>query len=103
MFRVRRITATSSYLKNYFLLTRLADPVLDADPPAIDDVESCLACDSTAFYVGELDGKPIGTVNVFKEAPYNWFSLKHFLNRSESSGDSRVESSRSGEILKNFT
>ena len=38
----------------------------------------------------------------FKEAPYNWFSLKHFLYRSESSGDSRVESSRSGEIFKNY-
>ena len=38
-----------------------------------------------------------------KEAPYSWFSLKHFLNRSESSRDSRVESSRSGEIFKNKT
>ena len=36
-----------------------------------------------------------------KEAPYSWFSLKHFLYRSESSRDSRVESSRSGEIFKN--
>ena len=37
-----------------------------------------------------------------KEAPYSWFSLKHFLYRSESSRDSRVESSRSGEIFKNY-
>ena len=38
-----------------------------------------------------------------KEAPYSWFSLKHFSYRSESSRDSRVESSRSGdEILKNY-
>ena len=35
-----------------------------------------------------------------KEAPYSWFSSKHFLYRSESSRDSRVETSRSGEILK---
>ena len=37
-----------------------------------------------------------------KEAPYSWFSLKHFLYTSESSRDLRVESSRSGEILKNY-
>ena len=53
----------STHLKNYFLQTRLADAVLDADPPAFDDVECCLACDSTAFY---LDGKPIGTICVFR-------------------------------------
>ena len=41
-------------------------------------------------------------VNDIKEAPYSWFSLKHFLYRSESSRDSRVESSRSGEIFKNY-
>ena len=35
-----------------------------------------------------------------KEAPYSWFSLKHFLYRSETSRDSRVESSSSGVILK---
>ena len=63
MFRVIRITAMSTHLKNYFLQTRLADAVLDADPPAFDDVECCLACDSTAFY---LDGKPIGTICVFR-------------------------------------
>ena len=39
---------------------------------------------------------------IFKEAPYSWFSLKHFLYRSESSRDSRVESSKSGEIFKNY-
>ena len=39
---------------------------------------------------------------VSKEAPYSWFSLKHFSYRSESSRDSRVECSRSGEILKNY-
>ena len=39
---------------------------------------------------------------LLKEAPYSWFSLKHFLYRSESSRDSRVESSRSGEIFKNY-
>ena len=37
-----------------------------------------------------------------KEAPYSWFSLKHFSYRSESSRDSSVECSRSGEILKNY-
>ena len=37
-----------------------------------------------------------------KEAPYSWFSLKHFSYRSESSRDSRVESSTSGEIFKNY-
>ena len=45
------------------------------------------------------DGK---SAEAFKEAPYSWFSLKHFLYRSESSRDSRVESSRSGEIFKNY-
>ena len=39
---------------------------------------------------------------ILKEAPYSWFSLKHFSYRSESSRDSRVESSRSDEILKNY-
>ena len=33
-----------------------------------------------------LHGQPL------KEAPYSWFSLKHFLYRSEASRDSRVES-----------
>ena len=60
MFRIRRITATSTYLKNYFLQTR------GGDPPAFDDVDCYLACDSTALYVGELDEKPVGVVGVFK-------------------------------------
>ena len=60
MFRIRRITATSTYLKNYFLQTR------GAEPPAFDDVDCYLACDSTALYVGELDEKPVGVVGVFK-------------------------------------
>lgn len=60
MFRIRRITATSTYLKSYFLLTR------GVDPPAFDDVDCYLACDSTALYVGELDEKPVGAVAVFK-------------------------------------
>ena len=34
--------------------------------PALDEVECFLACDPTALYVGELDGKPIAASCVFK-------------------------------------
>ena len=44
----------------------------------------------------------ISPLLLLKEASYSWFSLKHFSYRSEPSRDSRVESSRSGEILKNY-
>ena len=37
-----------------------------------------------------------------KEAPYSWFSIRHFSYRSGSSQESRVECSRSAEILKNY-
>ena len=60
MFRVREIRATSTHLKNYFLQTR------GVDPPAFDDVDCYLACDSTALYVGELDEKSIGVGALFK-------------------------------------
>ena len=47
------------------------------------------------------------TINIlqiwcFKEAPSSWFGLKHFSYRSESSQNSRVEPSRSGEVLKKY-
>lgn len=63
MFRIKRIPTTSTYLKNYFLQTRIADGI---DPPAFDDADCYLACDSTALSVGELDGKPIGVFGAFK-------------------------------------
>ena len=42
-------------------------------------------------------------VEAIKEAPYSWFSLKHFLYRSEASRDSRVESSRPVKFLKTIS
>ena len=63
MFRIKRIPTSSTYLKNYFLQTRIADGI---DPPAFDDADCYLACDSTALHVGEFDGKPIGVVTMFK-------------------------------------
>ena len=63
MFCIKMITEQSStHLKKYFLQTR----VRVGDRPAIDDIDCFLACDSTALYAGELDGKPIGVASVFK-------------------------------------
>ena len=62
MFRIRKITKTTKYLRDYFLHTR----VIKEHRPAFDDVECFLTCDPTSMYVGELDGKPIGVIAVFK-------------------------------------
>ena len=62
MFHIRKVTKTSKYLKDYFLHTR----VIKEHRPAFDDVQCFLACDPTSMYVGELDGKPIGAIAVFK-------------------------------------
>ena len=62
MFRIKLITETSTYLKKYFLQIR----VRLGNRSAIDEVDCLLACDSTALYAGELDGKPIGICAVFK-------------------------------------
>jgi hypothetical protein len=61
MFCIERITQASTYLKQYFLQTRVKEM-----RPTIDDVECFLALDSTALYAGMLDGKPIGVIAVFK-------------------------------------
>ena len=58
------------------------------------------ATTSAILVCGDVHPNPGSTP--FKEAPYSWFSLKHFSYRSEASRDSCVESSRSGEILKNY-
>ena len=62
MFRIKMITDTSTYLKKYFLQTR----VTVKHRPAIDDIDCFLACDPTGLYAGELNGQPIGTASVFK-------------------------------------
>jgi GNAT superfamily N-acetyltransferase len=62
MFCIERITQESTYLKEYFLQTRVKQNLR----PTIDDVECFLALDTTALYAGMLDGKPIGVLAVFK-------------------------------------
>ena len=62
----------------------------------VDNLEFYNYILSRNFYKYEVSS----CLTLFKEAPYSWFSSKQFLYRSESSQDSRVETSRSGEILK---
>ncbi|KAK3740253.1 hypothetical protein QZH41_006109 [Actinostola sp. cb2023] len=62
MFRIQQVTSTSTFLKSYFLnaLTQLEWR------PGEEDVECFLSCDPTGLYVGEINGKPIGTVSILK-------------------------------------
>ena len=62
MFRIRMITKSSTYLKDYILHTRAKRNRL----PAIDDVDCWQALDPTSLYAAEIDGKTIGTAFVFK-------------------------------------
>ena len=62
MFQIRVITERSTHLKNYFLYVRSRAKYRTG----VDDVDCFLACDPTALYVGELDGKPIGISCMFK-------------------------------------
>ena len=62
MFRVRLITVTSTILKQYYqnLLAR------QGWRPCIGDIDCYLELDPTGIYVGELNGKPIGTASAIK-------------------------------------
>ncbi|XP_028407098.1 uncharacterized protein LOC114529477 [Dendronephthya gigantea] len=62
MFRIRMITETSKYLKNYLLQTRVGAK----RRPSFDEIDCHLACDPTALYAAELDGTPIGIACIFK-------------------------------------
>ena len=62
MFRIKMITKSSTYSRRFFDQTR----VKGKWRPAFDDFDCFFACDPTAMYVGELDGKPIGTCCIFK-------------------------------------
>jgi ribosomal-protein-alanine N-acetyltransferase len=63
MFRIKRITETSSHLKKYLLQIRID---FTGDRPSFDDIDCFLSIDSGVMCVGELDGKPIGVASVFK-------------------------------------
>ncbi|KAK3740252.1 hypothetical protein QZH41_006108 [Actinostola sp. cb2023] len=62
MFIIQPVTSASTFLKSYFLnaLTQVKWR------PGEEDVECFLSCDPTGLFVGELHGKPIGTVSIFK-------------------------------------
>lgn len=62
MFRIKRITETSAYLKNYMLQTRTRAK----RRPSFDEIDCYLACDPTALYAGELNDRPIGIACIFK-------------------------------------
>ena len=62
MFRVRMITATSTKLKQYYQNSLARQ----GWRPCIGDINCYLDLDPTGTYVGELNGKPIGTFSAIK-------------------------------------
>ena len=59
MFRVRLITATSTFLKYYYQMS-LAQ---QGWRPCYGDIDCYLKLDPTSMYVGQLNNKPIGTAS----------------------------------------
>ena len=61
-FKVRQITPKCTHLKKYLMDTLKKENWF----PGISEVECYLACDPTSLYVGELNGKAVGTAAIFK-------------------------------------
>ena len=62
MFRVRSITATSTFLKHYYQMS-LAQ---QGWRPCFGDIESYLQLDPTGIMVGQLNDKPVATISAIK-------------------------------------
>ena len=61
-FRVRSITATSKFLKHYYLMS-LAQ---QGWRPCFGDIDCYLQLDPTGVMVGQLNDKPVGTTSAIK-------------------------------------
>ena len=62
MFRVRLITATSTFLKYYYQMS-LAQ---QGWRPCYGDIDCYLQLDPTGMMVGQVNDKPVGTISGIK-------------------------------------